>query len=169
MVKVVRKAGPGTVELAALKQLNGQETRVGWFETSKYEDGTPVAYVASIQHFGYAPKNIPPRLGLDKMLSEKRTENVTVARKVAKLVMKGTPAGEAMGLIGLKVGADIREQIASVTSPALAEATIKARASRTASGEITKTLAKPLVDTGLMLATVSYTPGKGTDPVKVKE
>ncbi len=29
-----------------------REARIGWFESARYEDGTPVAYVATIQEFG---------------------------------------------------------------------------------------------------------------------
>lgn len=32
--------------------IDTMETKVGWFEGSKYEDGTPVAYVAAIQELG---------------------------------------------------------------------------------------------------------------------
>src|ERR1700761_5955410 len=35
-----------------LKELDGLELRVGWFESPRYEDGTPVAGVAAVQEFG---------------------------------------------------------------------------------------------------------------------
>ena len=47
-----------------LAQLGNSEAKVGWFENAKYSDGTPVAYIASIQEFGYPEGNIPPRLGM---------------------------------------------------------------------------------------------------------
>jgi len=33
------------------RKLSKLASRVGWFESAKYEDGTPVAYVAAIQEF----------------------------------------------------------------------------------------------------------------------
>ena len=47
----------------ALNELSGKVAKVGWFEKSKYPKppNVPVAYVATIQEFGYSPKNIPPR------------------------------------------------------------------------------------------------------------
>ena len=52
MAKFGRK-GTNTAEVleAALKDLDGIQTKVGYFEGSKYGDGTPVAYVASIHLF----------------------------------------------------------------------------------------------------------------------
>lgn len=45
--------GKGLEELMKRVQEMGRlHTEVGWLDTAKYEDGTPVAYVASIQEFG---------------------------------------------------------------------------------------------------------------------
>lgn len=53
MVKMARK-NPKAFEqiLSRAKQLDGAVAKAGWFSTDKYEDGTPVAYIASVQEFG---------------------------------------------------------------------------------------------------------------------
>ncbi|MDL2105264.1 hypothetical protein QQJ69_19235, partial [Proteus mirabilis] len=52
-------------KLAQLKavyyELARKRLSVGFFEHSKYPDGTPIAYVASIQELGYPAGGIPPR------------------------------------------------------------------------------------------------------------
>jgi hypothetical protein len=35
-----------------LKQLDGFQTKAGWFDAAKYDDGTPVAYIAAISGKG---------------------------------------------------------------------------------------------------------------------
>ena len=54
----------------AAKELDGKELKVGWFASSKYENGTPAAYVAAIHEFGYPEGNIPPRLGMRGTIQE---------------------------------------------------------------------------------------------------
>jgi hypothetical protein len=47
-----------------------REAKVGWFSSDKYEDGTPVAYVAAIQEFGGTfehPGGTHYRIGADGM------------------------------------------------------------------------------------------------------
>lgn len=42
--------------------------KTGWFESAKYEDGTPVAYIASIHEYGVSfthPGGTPYRIGAD--------------------------------------------------------------------------------------------------------
>jgi len=54
MAKVIRKVDKKVLANlnAAIKGFDNLKLKVGWFETNKYPDGTPVAYVASIQEFG---------------------------------------------------------------------------------------------------------------------
>lgn len=159
MARVVRTPGPGRALLAAaLKALAGKTCQVGWFESSKYADGTPVAYIAAIHEFGYAPKNIPPRMGLREMSKERKSYWSKVAEQGARQILDGrSTADEMMELLGGVGEADVRKQIASVTEPPLLPATIKARQNASASGEKrTATGAKPLVDSGYLLATVSH-------------
>ncbi|EMH6309298.1 TPA: hypothetical protein O4G03_002378, partial [Proteus mirabilis] len=55
--------------------------------------------------------------------------------------------------IGATVAGDVKLAIKAVTTPALEESTVKARARRHSKGKATD---KPLVDTGQMLQAVSF-------------
>lgn len=65
-----RRANPQAFETinARIKELDGKTAKAGWFSTSRYEDGTPVAYVAAIQEFGAHidhPGGTPYKIGPD--------------------------------------------------------------------------------------------------------
>lgn len=161
MATITRTPGPGRARLAAaLKELGNKQGRVGWFASSQYQDGTPVAYVAAIQEFGYAPGGITPRMGLRAMASERQQRWAKVAEQGVKQVLDGrSTATEMMELIGAVAEGDIRKQIASVTEPLLKDTTLEARARRMGLEDarfLTNTGAKPLVDSGYMLATVTH-------------
>lgn len=160
MAKVKRVPGPGAKILdAALKDLSKVQGKVGWFASAHYPDGTPVAYVAAIQEFGWPEGNIPPRLGMRETAREKRQEWAKVAENGARRVMQGkATALSVMELLGLKAAGDIRKHIAGVTTPPLKVATVKARLVGRKQGRfVLLSIAKPLVDTGHMLATLTNT------------
>jgi len=60
-MSVRRDALGGDTLRIALAGLDGLTGKTGYFETAKYPDGTPVAYVATIQEFGYPAGGIPAR------------------------------------------------------------------------------------------------------------
>lgn len=157
---VTRKVSPMQAKLrAALVGLDVTEAKVGWFSSDKYEaTGTPVAYVAAIQEFGYAPHGLPPRLGFREMCVAKRESWMRVAAQAARNILNGKmDVNQGLELIGAVAEGDGRKQIASVDSPSLAESTLVARANKLREGDtLTVSGAKPLVDTGLMLATLTH-------------
>lgn len=142
-------------ELANVKALvdglQGAETRVGWFEGSKYADGTSVAYVASIQEFGYPEGGIPPRLGLRSTISEKQGEWAKNMATGARRVLKGqmTPF-QALDAVGLVAAGDMRAAISEVTSPPLKPSTLAARRRRGNSNT------KPLSDLRILQPTLNH-------------
>ncbi len=170
MTTVTRQEGDGGRRLrAALAGLRGVTGKVGWFASAKYPDGTPVAYIAVIHEYGYAPRGIPPRMGLRAMIPEKQAEWARYAEHGAKAVLAGTmTAIQAMELIGGRASGDIRKQIASVQSPALKDSTLDARARNLglkSRDDLTGTGRKPLVEPkmkdgktpgGLLQATATY-------------
>jgi hypothetical protein len=151
--RVIRRPGPGADRLHSILTQPDGVGKTGWFESAKYEDGTPVAYVAAIQEYGDPTHNIPPRSFMRTTVAEKRTEWANLMRRGAQAIMAG---GETMFSVLEKVSGkaagDIRIKISRITEPPLKPSTIAARRSRSASGEAST---KPLVDTGHMLATVS--------------
>ena len=148
----------------ALASVN-REGKVGWFPSAKYEDGTPVAEVAYKQEFG--GRNVPPRLGMRGVEAAKRAGWADTAKKIMKSALAGGIPGEkVMELMLLRVGGDIAQHISKVTSPPLSPATVNARLRRLADGGRSVKgvkggagvagVEKPLIDTGILLGTLSY-------------
>jgi hypothetical protein len=158
-LKIERKITPAGKNLQiALKNLQGKVGKVGWFEKSKYEDGTPVAYVATIQEYGYPAGNIPPRPFMRTTIAEKQQEWKKIAESGSKAILNGkATVGTVMEAIGLKAAGDIRKKISLITAPPLSPRTIEARRSRRADKKTIGLLTKPLIDTGIMFGTLTNT------------
>jgi hypothetical protein len=135
-----------------LQDLESKEIRVGFFETAKYPDGTPIAYVAAIQEFGYGP--IPPRPFMRPAeLQNKNKWQRGIAAGVKAALNGAVTIDHALEQVGMVAASDVRKAIKAVTSPPLAESTIRARQSRKKGKKAAS--AKPLVDTGQMLQAVT--------------
>lgn len=158
-MKIVRQVTPAGKQLKiALKNLEGKVGKVGWFEKSKYENGTPVAFVATIQEYGYAAGNIPPRPFMRPTIEKQENQWRKVAMNGAKSVLAGkATAGDVMEAIGLKAAGDIRKTISLIQTPPLSPRTIAARLRRRADKKTVGLLTKPLIDTGIMIGTLTNT------------
>lgn len=175
-MQVTRKAGKIEAMREAIKGLDGVDAKVGWFESSKYEDGTPVAGVAYVQEFGSAKRSIPPRPFFRTTATEKRGDWAKTAEAVSRAVIQGKIAPDSVSeALALAAEGHVRSTITKITEPALSPITIELRRIRRAGGTVTgKTVgeaakasksaffesaggseAKPLVDTGYMLATLT--------------
>lgn len=150
MGQMQRKDMPVRLALErAVKDLDGLECRVGWFESAKYEDGTSVAYVASIQEFGSGP--IPPRSFMRSTQGEQSQNWMSLVQAAVRGVAEGRRSAEqVMELLGSQVAGDIRAKIASISEPPLKESTLAAR--RRAGNSS----AKPLVDERIMINTLTH-------------
>lgn len=145
--------GAGQALRAAAGALNDATGRVGWFESAKYEDGTPVALVAVVQEYGSPAKGIPPRSFMRAAQSESAAQWKADARELAWAVAHGkVPADALMEGLTMKAEGAVRRKIADVLTPPLSERTIAARARRHSKG---KASTKPLVDTGILLNTLT--------------
>ncbi|WP_272524236.1 MULTISPECIES: hypothetical protein [unclassified Providencia] len=145
-------------KLAQLKkvydELGKKQLKVGFFEHSKYPDGTPIAYVAAIQELGCPAGGIPPRPFLRPTMSDKKTEYGQLIFRVAKAAASGNiTINDGLTQVGAKAASDVKLAIKAVTTPVLDDATVKARARRHSKGKSTN---KPLVDTGQMLQAVNF-------------
>lgn len=146
----------------ALKTLGDKVGKVGWFQGAKYEDGTQVAYVATIQEYGYSPKNIPPRPFMRPTIVAYRNTWDRIAKLEGKLILEGksTPT-KMMEEIGQNAAGNIRKKIAQIYTPSLKFSTIKARLdarkiggkNRPYTREEIGELYKPLMDSGHMYGT----------------
>lgn len=125
-----------------------------------------VAFIAAQNELGNPNKKIPARPFMRPTVV--RDENIwkKIASDGAKKVLKNQlKIEDVLDAIGSKASQGIRLSIRKVYSPALAESTILSRISRSSKlskikGRISASalgnVTKPLIDTGLMLATVAY-------------
>lgn len=170
MAKVTRTNPQAFYKLShALKELDGVTAKAGWFESAKYEDGTQVAYVATIQEFGahftkYGAKAgdystvIPPRPFMRPTVIREILRWTELMAAGAKAVLAGkSTASKVMEDIGLRAAADIARSITLVKSPPLKPSTIAARKRARSDKKTRGLLTKPLVDSGIMLSTVTNT------------
>lgn len=153
-MKITRTAGVSDKLRVAAQELSKKRLRVGWFDTSKYEDGTPVAYVATIQEFGYPQGNIPARPFMRPTVADKTNEWKSTLAAGSRQIMAGRLTVEQMlGQVGMLAAGNIAHTISKIYTPPLAPTTIAARAAKRKSPGVST---KPLVDTGLMIQSVSH-------------
>ena len=141
-----------------VKQSQAIQAQVGFFSSAKYEDGTQVAYVASIQEFGNIQKNIPPRPFMRPAKDNNITQWKNIFTKATTNAIKNNNSIKgAFDIIALTAEGDIKKAIKSVTKPALKTATVEARLRGKKQGKkVSLTVAKPLIDSGYMLASVTH-------------
>lgn len=152
-MKVVRKGGTGKIQ-AALKNVGAKQIRVGFFPESKYPDGTPIAYVAAIQEFGYPQGNIPARPFMRPTAEQKKSEwGRQIAGAVRGAIDGKVNVVQAFEALGARSAGDIARTISRVTSPPLKKSTLQARQSRKKTPGVSR---KPLVDTGQMIQAVTH-------------
>ena len=157
-----------------MKSLEEYSAQAGWFESARYDDGTPVAKVAIWQEYGVPERSIPPRPFIRPTVDEKKGEWTKDAAQVVKGVLSGQiDAEHGMTVIAQKAAADIRQTISRVDSPPLSPITLLLRQWRKEGKEITgRTVgeaaravdcgeraegvsSQPLNDTGYMIATLT--------------
>ena len=142
----------------ALKNLDGKVGKVGWFENSKYadKDSTPVAAVAAQNEYGNPNKHIPARPFMRPTIYAKQNEWSKIAENGSKSILKGdNTIYDVLQLLGLKAAGDIKRTISKLTEPPLSPKTIAARLSRRQDQSTIGLLTKPLIDTGIMLNTLT--------------
>jgi hypothetical protein len=145
------------------KQFSGKNTvRVGLPRNSQpYPDGTSVIMVGTVHEFGSPKMRIPPRSFLRSTIIYGRSKYLLDMKKLAASVSKGKRSiDKAMGLLGLRVSTDVKETITK-SGPDLSGGTFKQLSTRTLQGRLNKDKysAKPLMDTGHLRATITFTVG----------
>ena len=128
----------------APKEFENMVAQVGIPSGIQYEDGTDVAFVAAIHEFGAPAANIPARPFIMPTVAEQKDQwTKTIAKSIPKVVMNQMTAFDVLDLVGMQAAADIQTKISTIYSPALSPITIRRKGS-----------SKPLIDTGLMMASV---------------
>lgn len=137
-----------------IKELDRKVIKTGYFEHSRYEDGTPVAYIASIHELGSLTKNIPPRPTLHPAMEKnKKKYSDAIIRGVKAAAREQIKIDDVLEQIGQLSSGDVGEEISNLESPKLHRATIRARERKHHAGKASD---KPLVDTGLMIQSVTH-------------
>lgn len=153
-------------------EFDGMVAQVGFPSGINYEEGTPVAYVATIQEFGAPEVRIPPRPFMRPTVKAKQDDwTKIIASRIPKVALGKMTAFDVLDLVGITAAADIQTTIASVDSPALSPVTVLLRkwkkegqkiTGRTV-GEASRAIKagvdpgsdnKPLNASGLMMASV---------------
>ena len=134
-------------------QMKRAKLEVGFFETDKYTDGTPVAYIAAIQEFGNPAGNNPSRPFFRNAISQHAGWKDLANKNMAAVIEGRIELNQALNQMGLKMAADVKDSITDGSYEALKQSTLDARQSR----KRTKGVAsKPLVDTARMLQSVKH-------------
>ncbi len=115
--------------------------QVGFFEDAKYPDGTSVAMVAALNNFGTS--RAPPRPFFSNMVRDKSPEWPKAIEGL--LVRTNYDVDETLNLTGEAIKGQLQQSIRDLTSPPLAESTIKR-----------KGFDKPLIETKLMLNSAGF-------------
>ena len=141
------KPGKGGEKLeAAIKELDRKQVKVGYCPTARYPDGKPVAGVAVVQEFGSVSRRIPPRPFFRPAVDGSRQmQRDAIAAAVRRAVSGRQTVEQGMEQLGASVVGEIQTAISELTEPPLADSTIRRKGN-----------GKPLVDTGMMLQSVTY-------------
>lgn len=162
--------------LVPLKAIEDTTGKVGWFESAKYENGTPVALAAAANELGHG--STPPRSFMRTTATEEKDEWSKIAAEQSKLVIQGKISAQtAMDQLTQKAEGDIVKKISTIYDPPLSPITIELRAMKKRDPNLKVTGAtvgeaarrvkqpgyvqpagvntKPLNDSGLMVATIT--------------
>ena len=134
-------------------QIKKSKLEVGFFESATYPDGTPVAYVAAIQEFGYPAGNIPSRPFFRNAIAQNDGWKPLATKAMSAVVEGRMELNQALNQMGLKMAADVKDSITDGSYEALKQSTLDARQSRKRTQGVAS---KPLIDTGQMMRSVTY-------------
>lgn len=129
----IAKTKEGDIFEKSVDALSNVVGKVGWFENSRYPDknSTPVASVAAIQEEGDPENNIPARPFIAPTVHKEGAQWKQDMISGLRAVFRGKITIEEMlTAVTKRAAGQIRKEIATVTEPPLAEATIQARLNR---------------------------------------
>lgn len=152
-MKITHKEGLSKDFNSLINKVNSTQLKVGWSENAKYPDGVRVAVIAAQNEFGNPALKIPPRPFMRPAeIANSTMWKTKMAQGIRQVFNKTKEVGQVFEAIGLLVAGNIKTAIKQVTAPALKTATVKARLRGKKQGKsVSLTAAKPLVDTGYML------------------
>lgn len=142
---------------ANINRIDKKVAKVGWFEKSRYENGQYVAQIAYQNEMGNPDKNIPARPFITQAIIKDEKLWGDILTDQARLIIEGRSTIErAFEIVGGVAAGSIKESIAALQKPALKESTIKRRMQKYKNKQLVGGLTKPLIETALMLNSVSH-------------
>lgn len=123
------------------RKMGGGAVSVGFMNGATYPDGTGVAEVAYFNEFGTS--RTPSRPFFRRMIADKSPTWPAQMAKAAKAAKYD--GAKVLALMGEEIKGQLQASIRDMQSPPLADSTVKA-----------KGFAKPLIDTGHMLNSITY-------------
>jgi hypothetical protein len=122
-------------------------------KNTRTDTGETNAQIALIQEFGSPVKNIPPRPFLVPGVKSAQKEVVEILKDGATSALHGVSIDTALNKAGLIGQNHVKSQIVNGTFKPLSQTTLAERRSRRKSGQAGT---KPLIDTGQLLASITY-------------
>jgi hypothetical protein len=114
-----------------LKQANKRQVKVGWFESAKYDDNTPVAGIAAQNEYGNPNISIPARPFVRPAIADNKQAWAKSIDTMFKRAAEGkTTATAALSVLGDVVASDIKTAIVNGNHAPLSPLTIALRKHR---------------------------------------
>ena len=146
MATLVR-SNPEALKELARKLASAPTLKVGFLGGGPYPDGTSIAMVAATNEFGVPARGQPPRPFFRNMIA---AQSPRWGKMAAALLERNDLDVDAMlDTMGQEIVGRVQESINTLTEPKLAQSTIDK-----------KGFDKPLIETSLMVKSVSYTVDK---------
>lgn len=157
-MKIIKKTDNSSKIKDAIKQVDKSAMRVGWGEDQRYQDGEPVAMIAAQNEFGNRSKNIPARPFMRlAIIGQGDKWKAMLGQGISKVLDLKETVSSVFEKLGGIVAGDIKKAIVNVTAPALKASTVAARLRGKKQGKaVSLTVAKPLVDTKVMLNSIIH-------------
>ena len=163
-----------------INELDDFQVQAGWFENSRYDSDTPIAYIAAIQNYGATVRVadsfkkylhfvgihlrkdktefiIPPRPFMDNAKRRIQGEEgkQIILQELLRVFEGKQTMDKAINRLGLWLQGVIQEEIKALNSPKLSGMTVEMRDNVYDSKSVNKSV-KPLNSTGMMFSSVQY-------------
>lgn len=153
LISGLREKGLGLSGLMnTLGKADGMSVKVGVLGAAGVEGETSIVDIALIHELGAPRAGIPERSFLRSTFEAKSRQIGRLAEQMAKKAYEGQGVEQSLNLMGTYLVAEIRKTIAARITPPLKEATITRKGSDL-----------PLVDTGQLINSITYTVGHAGD------
>jgi hypothetical protein len=127
-MKVSRQSAGMKNLIKQLDSIGEKKMEAGWFESARYDDGTPVAGIMAQNELGNPGRSIPARPSLRPAAEGNKQKWKTTAQKGFAAVVQGkTTPDQVLNILGLQVVGDIKNAIAGGNHAPLSPITIALR------------------------------------------